>query len=132
MVGIDESARIILPIGLLDNWYEFIDRQVPRGQQQRIEPDPEFTPGAADQGRFGNLRNVLDDIIELGGDPTQHILVIVFGMKGQGQDGHVIDGMGLDERLGDVVGNPVKVGSQLLIEPHNCGLEVGADIKTDD
>ena len=53
-------------------------------------------------------------------------------VQGQGQDGHIIDGAGLDQWGAHARGNAVKVGLKLLVEPDEGRLDVSADDEADD
>ena len=126
-----ELSGVLLRIRLLESRNQLLWRQVPSRQQQRVKLNPHLPPGAADKFRLSDVRNRLDFVINLGRQSPQHKMVITSSMEGQGQNRHIIDGVRLDQGLGDPGRNPVKIGGQLLIEANNGRFRILADIKPD-
>ena len=58
-------------------------------------------------------------------------MISVFSPESQGKDGNIIDVAGFYKRRGDTLGNPVVIGHQFGLEPHDGLFFVVADIETD-
>ena len=59
-------------------------------------------------------------------------MIVVAAMEGQGQDRHVVNGVGLDQRPGDRMGDAIEIGLKLLVEPDDGGLKVLTDKESHD
>ena len=106
--------------------------QTPGTERQRVELHPQLPPGATDEPGLGHLEDGLDGVVHLGGQAAQGEVVVGFRVEGEGEDGHVVDAVRLDERSRDAVRDAVEVGLQLLVEADDGLLEIGAHVETGD
>ncbi len=106
--------------------------QVAGSERQRVELHPQLPPGATDEPGLGHLEDGLDGVVHLGGQAAQGEVVVGFRVEGEGEDGHVVDAVRLDERPRDAVGDAVEVGLQLLVEADDGLLEVRAHVEAGD
>ena len=125
-----ELAGINLPVGLLQSRNQLHRDQIACRQQQRIKLDPHLTPGTADQLGLGDIRDALDFFIYLGSKTTQDKMIVITAMKSYSQNWHIVNGVGLDQRLRNIMRNTIKVGRQLMVGSHNRSFQIFPDIET--
>ena len=83
----------------------------------------------ADEGGDGYVGLTLDLIFHLGGHPPQQVGLNLLTPERQRQNGYIVDVSRFDQRRGDAAGNPVHVGHELGLEPHNRLLFVLPHVK---
>jgi len=105
--------------------------QIPGRQLQRIEQYTHLATGPPNQFGFRNLKNGFHFIVHLGGQPSQHKMIIGSGMERQRQNRDIINGVRFDHGPGNAVGNSVKIGLQLLVQPDNGRFQILPHIETD-
>ena len=71
---------------------------------------------SADHLCLGNVGDLADSVLDLIGHLAQLIAVVVLAPQGERQDGNVVDGPGLDERLRDALGHAIGVGVELAVD----------------
>ncbi|GIX31690.1 MAG: hypothetical protein KatS3mg124_2162 [Porticoccaceae bacterium] len=104
-----EAARPVLAVGLLQHGDESHRAEVARRQADRVEQHPHLPACAADDHGLGHFRDLLDGVVHLGHQPAQRQVIALRAVEGQRQDRHVVDGLELDERLTDAVGDAIEV-----------------------
>ncbi len=122
----------MLRVRLLENRDQLLCSQVACRQQQGVKLNPYLAPGPTDKLRLGDIGDGLDFIVNLGRQPPQHEMVVTSAMEGQRQNRHIIDGVRLDQRLGNPWRDAVKIGCQFLIQVHDRRFRILTDIKSDD
>ncbi len=76
---------------------------------------------------FRHVTDIVDGVIDLGCKSSQSIVVIVFTMKGECHDWHIINGMWFYERLLDTPGNSVEICGEFLVQPDDGCLKALPD-----
>ena len=88
--------------------------------------------GAADERGFGHERDLLHRVVHLRNEAAQRQMIIPRAVESQREDGHVVNGLGLDERCRNTVRNAVEVLLQLLVQLHDAALHVFTDLEAHD
>ena len=131
-VVIGERAGDELAVGRLEQRDDVRRAEVARGELRRVEQDAQLPALAADERRLSHQRHLLHGVVHFGDDAAQRVMVLPRAVEGERQDRHVVNGLGLDEREGDALGDAVEVGLQLLVEEDQAALDVLADLEADD
>ena len=125
--GIDAQQRLA----------NIVDGQVVGIELVDVEQHPHHAAGAAQRGHFARARNPL----QLGFHGVRHALqfigaaLAVFGPERERNDRHIVNALGLDQRLTHIqfTRQPVAVGVDGVIQPHqrfgarNADLELRRD-----
>ena len=125
------QAGIAGLVGRLQHAGHPVEVQLIGGQPDGIDLDPHLAGLAADEGGDGNIVLALDEVFHLGRGPAQGIVVLVVAPEGQGQNGHVIDITGLDQRRRGGPGDAVIIGHELGLQTHDGLFLVLANVKPD-
>jgi hypothetical protein len=131
-VGGGLRAGVGLGVGLLQHRHEVPGAEIAGGELLGIQHHAHGAVLAADQRRFGHEGNLLHRVIHLRSEPAQRGVIVARAVEGEGEDRHVVDRAGLDERRGDAERDAVEVRLQLLVEADEGGLEVRADLEPHD
>jgi len=127
-----EPAAGEAPVERAERAVHLHGRQAVGGEPVRVEHHPDLAALAADDGGRRHVGGLLDGIVHLGGDATQVEVAVALAPERQRQDGHVVDGARLDERLGGARRDEVEIGVHLLVELDDAVFLVLADVEADD
>jgi len=121
-------------VGLAQGVHDLEGRDVVCLEPGRIEDHPGLAALAPDDGEFGHVLVLLDLRAELQGHPPELVArdAGALAPEGEREDGHVVDGAGLDHRLGDAGRDPVVVGHELVVELDEAVLQALAHVEPDD
>ncbi len=97
-----------------------------------VELDADRAADAADDGGLGDLRDGLEGVVDLGGEPAQGEVIVSRAGEREREDGDIVDRARFDERRGDAGREAVEVGLEALVEADEGGLDLGADLVADD
>jgi hypothetical protein len=113
-----------LAIGLAQHGHNARRAQPARSQPDQIQLHPNLSTGPTQKRGFSHHGDLLDDIVDLRDDTSQHLVIVALAVKSQRQNRDIINGSGLDEWKRDAEGNPVEVGSQFFREAHEARLGI--------
>jgi len=131
-VGKRPRAGAELAVGRLERRDERGGAESARGEGGGIELHAHGAAHAADQRGLRDLRDGFDLVVELGGEPAQREVVVRGAVQRECEHRHVVDGARLDQRRADAGRDAVEIGLELLVEAHERGLQIGADLETHD
>ena len=128
-IGEGPGAVLMRLVGGGDGLAHAIRGETAGGKGGRIEGDPHRATNAANERGLCHLIDGLDGLIELGRESTKRQMILRLAVQGEGENGHVINRAGFDQRLADPGRDAVEVGLQFLVQSDERGLDVGADDK---
>ena len=132
LVARREFAGAILAVRLPQHRHEAGGGEVARSEFRGVEQHADFAARAADERGFRHERHLLHRVVHLRHEPAQGQVVVARAVKREREDGHVVNAPGLDERPRDAVRDAVEVRAQLLGEPREARVRVGADLEARD
>jgi len=109
-----------------------VERELAGSELHGIHQHAQLAPDTADKRGLGNVRQGLDGVVQLGGEPAEGEMVVGGAVQGEGEHRDVVDGARLDEGRPHAGRNAVVVGLQLLVEPHEALFWILTDLEPDD
>jgi len=136
--GLPVACRVVPgrddDVGLLQGAHDLEGRHVVRPEPLRVQHDADLAPLASYHGALGYVLALLDLAGKLLGDAPELIAGVAWvpAPERERQDGHVVDGLGLDQGLGHPGRDDVVVGHELGVELDQARFHVLAHIEADD
>jgi hypothetical protein len=132
VVACGETTGAELTIRLLQHRHEACGAQIAAGELHGIEHHSHGATRTAEQRRLGHERHLFDRFIHLRGQTTQREVIVAGAVKGEREDGHVVDALRLHDGHRDAHWHAVEVRAQLFGELHQAALGVLAHFEAHD
>ena len=98
--------------------------EVAGGQRGGIDRDAHHPARATAERRLGNLGNGFYHVVHLRGETAEREVIERRALQRERQNRHIVDRAGFDDRRRHAGGDTVKIRLQLLVEPHERGLNL--------
>ena len=121
-----------LAVGLPQGAGHIGGRETARRKGGTVKLDAHGTAVAAEEHGLGDLRHRLDHVVDLRRQPAQREVIEASTVERDGQDRHVVDRARFDERRGHPGRDAVGVAGELLVQPHQGGLNICPHLETHD
>ena len=119
-----KRAGGILPVGLLQHRNDSGGSETATGESHRIKEHTHLSFGSSDNKGLTDHGHLLDRVLNLCCQSAQGQMIILFAMKGDGQNRHIINRLHLHQGYADSRRNTVEVGTKLLRKSHKAFIRI--------